>query len=120
MFIGALSVPVNTSQRGATLEHILADSDSVAMVFDDELRDAVLAVKGRLPSLRASVVAGGKVGGGIDWTIERLLDHVDAVPTKVIADVCYDGEPVRAKSVAQAWGEAGAAEAPGQEDDSRL
>jgi crotonobetaine/carnitine-CoA ligase len=34
VFIGALSVPVNTSQRGATLEHILADSDSVAMVFD--------------------------------------------------------------------------------------
>src|SRR3990172_948 len=33
-FIGALSVPVNTSQRGATLQHILADSDSVAVIFD--------------------------------------------------------------------------------------
>ena len=56
VFIGALSVPVNTSQRGATLEHILADSDSVVVVFEDELRDAVLAVKDSLPSLRASVV----------------------------------------------------------------
>ena len=38
VFIGALSVPVNTSQRGDTLEHILTDSDSVVAVFEDELR----------------------------------------------------------------------------------
>ena len=31
LFIGALSVPVNISQRGATLQHILADSDAVAV-----------------------------------------------------------------------------------------
>ena len=49
VFIGALSVPVNTSQRGATLEHILADSDSVVVVFEDELRDAVLAVQDQPP-----------------------------------------------------------------------
>lgn len=44
-------------------------------------------------------------------------------PPVVIAgpfDVGYDGEPVRAKSVTQAWGEAGAAETPGQEPDLRL
>jgi carnitine-CoA ligase len=80
VFIGALSVPVNTSQRGATLEHILADSDSVVVVFDDELRDAVLTVKGELPSLRATVVAGGQAGNGVDWTIERFFDHPDAEP----------------------------------------
>ena len=80
VFIGALSVPVNTSQRGTTLEHILADSDSVVIVFDDELRDAVLAVKGELPSLRATVVAGGQAGNGVDWTIDWLLDHPDTEP----------------------------------------
>jgi crotonobetaine/carnitine-CoA ligase len=71
VFIGALSVPVNTSQRGATLEHILADSDSVAMVFD-ELRDAVLAVKDRLPSLRRGWREGGRRG--------RLDDRAIAGP----------------------------------------
>src|SRR5215211_4300666 len=80
VFIGALSVPVNTSQRGATLEHILADSDSVVVVFDAELKDAVLAVEGELPSLRATVVAGGQAGNGVDWTIDRLLDHPDTEP----------------------------------------
>jgi carnitine-CoA ligase len=91
VFIGALSVPVNTSQRGATLEHILADSDSVAMVFDDELRDAVLAVKDSLPNLRASVVAGGKAGGGVDWTIEQLLDHADAEPDVEVEETSVGG-----------------------------
>lgn len=80
VFIGALSVPVNTSQRGTTLEHILADSDSVVAVFDDDLRDAVLAVKDQLPSLRATVVADGAAGNGVDWTIEQFLDHPDAEP----------------------------------------
>ena len=41
-FIGALSVPVNISQRGATLEHILADSDAVAVIVQGDLRDALL------------------------------------------------------------------------------
>jgi crotonobetaine/carnitine-CoA ligase len=69
----------------------LADSDSVAMVFDDELRDAVLAVKDRLPSLRASVVAGGKAGGGVDWTIEQLLDHADAEPDVEVEETSVGG-----------------------------
>ena len=52
-FIGAHSVPINTSQRGATLQHILANSDSVAVVFENALRDAVLSVKDKVPTLRA-------------------------------------------------------------------
>ena len=61
VFIGALSVPVNTSQRGATLEHILADSDSVAMVFDDELRDAK----------HLGPQAGGKIKVGREVSVEN-------------------------------------------------
>jgi carnitine-CoA ligase len=80
VFIGALSVPVNTSQRGTTLEHILADSDSVVVVFDELLRDAVLAVKDRLPSLRTTVVADGQTGGGVDRTIDQLFGHPDTEP----------------------------------------
>ena len=79
-FIGALSVPVNTSQRGATLQHILTDSDSAVIVFDNALRDAVLAVRDQLPHLRATVVADGAAGGGVDWTLDRLFDHPDREP----------------------------------------
>ncbi|MGH7818306.1 MAG: AMP-binding protein [Candidatus Binatia bacterium] len=78
--IGAHSVPVNTSQRGATLQHILADSDSVAVVFEEPLRDAVLAVRDKLPSLRATVVADGKAGKGADATLEQVLDAPDSEP----------------------------------------
>jgi crotonobetaine/carnitine-CoA ligase len=80
VFIGALSVPVNTSQRGATLQHILGDSDSVAIIFENALREAVLAVRDQLPSLRATVVADGAAEGGVDWTLERLFQHSDREP----------------------------------------
>ncbi len=80
VFIGALSVPVNISQRGNTLRHILSDSDSVVIVFEENLRDAVVSVREELPSLRATVVAGGGEGNGADVTIERLLGHSDAEP----------------------------------------
>jgi carnitine-CoA ligase len=79
-FIGAHSVPINTSQRGATLQHILANSDSVAVVFEESLRDAVLSVKDKVPTLRATVVADGAAGGGVDTTLEKLLDHADREP----------------------------------------
>ena len=61
-FIGAVSVPINTSQRGATLHHILADSDSAAVIFEEPLRDSVMAVKSSVPKLRCTVVADGSAG----------------------------------------------------------
>ena len=71
-FIGAVSVPVNTSQRGVTLHHVLADSDSAAVIFEELLRDSVMAVKDSLPSLKATVVADGKPGNGVDSTLDAL------------------------------------------------
>ena len=79
-FIGAHSVPINTSQRGATLQHILANSDSVAVVFENALRDAVMSVKDQVPTLRTTVVADGPAGKGVDTTLEKLLDHPDREP----------------------------------------
>jgi carnitine-CoA ligase len=79
-FIGAHSVPTNTSQRGATLRHILADSDSVAVVFENELRDAVVAVRGEVPTLKSAIVADGKAGGGVDTTLEKVLSAPDREP----------------------------------------
>jgi carnitine-CoA ligase len=78
--IGAHSVPINTSQRGATLQHILANSDSVAVVFEHGLRDAVMSVKDKVPTLRATVVADGPAGSGVDTTLAKLLDHPDHEP----------------------------------------
>ena len=79
-FIGAVSVPVNTSQRGVTLHHVLADSDSAAVIFEELLRDSVMAVKDSLPSLKATVVADGKTGNGVDTTLDALMAHPDREP----------------------------------------
>jgi crotonobetaine/carnitine-CoA ligase len=79
-FIGAYSVPVNISQRGVTLEHILADSDTTTMVFQDDLRDVVLAACERVPGLKHLVVADGTASGSVDWTLDRLLSAPDTEP----------------------------------------
>jgi carnitine-CoA ligase len=79
-FIGAVSVPVNTSQRGVTLHHILADSDATAVIFEAPLGEAVLAVRDAVPGLRHTVVADGRAAGEIDCTLEWLLDHSSCEP----------------------------------------
>lgn len=78
--IGAHTVPINISQRGVTLQHILADSDSVAVIFQDDLRDALLAMHDDLPSLRHTVVYGGPAGNGADWDFDRLMAGDDREP----------------------------------------
>jgi crotonobetaine/carnitine-CoA ligase len=85
-FIGAHSVPVNTSQRGATLRHILANSDSVAVVFENGLREAVLTVKDDVPTLRSTVVVDGAAGKGIDQTLDQLFDQPDREPAVELAE----------------------------------
>ncbi len=80
VFIGAHSVPINISQRGVTLAHILSDSDSTAIILQDDLREAVLAVKGDLPRLRSTVTYGGRAGDGIDWEFDRLMAGADREP----------------------------------------
>jgi crotonobetaine/carnitine-CoA ligase len=86
LLIGAHSVPVNISQRGATLAHILADSDATAVVFDEELRQAVLDVRPSLPALRHLVVHRGRAGGGVDWDLDRLMSGADAEPELELAE----------------------------------
>jgi crotonobetaine/carnitine-CoA ligase len=86
LFIGALSVPVNISQRGATLQHILADSDAVAVILQDDLRDALLAVRDGLPALRHTVVLDGPPGDGIDWDFGQLMAGADREPDVELAE----------------------------------
>ncbi|MFL5913087.1 MAG: AMP-binding protein [Gaiellaceae bacterium] len=86
LLIGAHSVPVNISQRGATLHHILADSGVSAIVFQEDLRDWILAVRSDLPALRHTVVQGGPAGPGVDWDFERLMSGADREPEIELAE----------------------------------
>ncbi len=80
IFIGAHSVPVNTSQRGATLAHILSDSDATCAVVHEDLRPALNSVRDLCPLMRSTVVLDGQAGGGIDWDFDRLMGGADAEP----------------------------------------
>lgn len=86
VFIGAASVPVNISQRGPALQHILRDSGATAVIFQDDLRDALAAVAGDLPGLRHTVVFGGPAGNGADWDFERLMSAPDREPDVELAE----------------------------------
>lgn len=80
-FIGASPVPVNISQRGATLAHILADSGATAAVYQADLAEVIAAVRSSAPALRHTVVADGDAGAaGADWDLERLLSGDDREP----------------------------------------
>jgi len=76
LFAGGLCVPVNISQRGAVLAHILRDCDAVLAVFDDDLRDVVVGVKHQCPQLRTLVVLGDR-GPNVPHTVEDLLGSAD-------------------------------------------
>ena len=86
LFIGAHSVPVNISQRGATLQHILADSEASTAILQDDLRDALLAIRDGCPELRHTVVVDGRPGPGIDWDFDRLMAGSDAEPDIELAE----------------------------------
>ncbi len=66
-FIGAaLGADQHLAARRRRCSTSSRNSDSVAVVFENALRDAVLSVKDKVPTLRASVVADGPAGGGVD------------------------------------------------------
>jgi crotonobetaine/carnitine-CoA ligase len=73
VFAGALSVPLNISQRGTTLEYILADSGAVAAVFADGLRDVVTRAADGCPELRELVTVGGVRDGRVRHTFDELM-----------------------------------------------
>ena len=86
VFIGASSVPVNISQRGPTLQHILRDSGAAAVIVQNDLRDALASVAAELPGLRHTVVFGGPAGDGADWDFERLMSAPDTEPGVELAE----------------------------------
>jgi crotonobetaine/carnitine-CoA ligase len=90
--MGGASVPVNISQRGPALEHILRDSGATAVIFAAELRGPLSAVAGDLPGLRYTVVVGGSSRApgapeaGADWDFDRLMAAPDREPDVDLAE----------------------------------
>ena len=73
VFAGALSVPLNISQRGATLEYILRDSEAVAVIFAEDLRDVVVRAAEQCPRLVELVTVGGARDSRVRHTFDDLL-----------------------------------------------
>jgi crotonobetaine/carnitine-CoA ligase len=84
LLIGGVSVPVNISQRGPVLAHILRDSGAVAVVADADLQEPLAAVRADLGSLRRAVVRGSRVVGQHDVDFDRLMSSSDADPDVTI------------------------------------
>lgn len=85
-FLGAHSVPVNISQRGPTLQYILADAEVTTVVVQEDLRNLVVDLRTQLPTLRHTVVVGGKAGHGMDWDFDRVMSAPDHEPDVEIVD----------------------------------
>ena len=79
LMIGANVVPLNRWQRGPALRHMLDDAACTAIVFDEELRDVVLAVRGECPKLRRLVVFGAS-SQRVDATYADLMLAPDRDP----------------------------------------
>jgi crotonobetaine/carnitine-CoA ligase len=79
-FLGAHSVPVNISQRGPALQYILADAEVTTVIVQEDLRDLVVGLRPQLPTVRHTVVVGGKAGDGMDWDFDRVMDAPDREP----------------------------------------
>ena len=80
LMIGAHAVPLNKWQRGPALEHMLKDSGASALVFDDDLRDLLVALRPACPGLRYLVSFDGDVGDGVEANFAQLAQGADRDP----------------------------------------
>lgn len=80
VFIGAQIVPFNTSQRGATLSYLLADSDVSVVVAENALAPLVMEAEDRCPRLEHVVVMDSGPRGGSERSFEQLMSGPDTEP----------------------------------------
>ncbi len=72
--IGVIEIPVNTANRGNALQYMIDQSDSSALVIDEEYLDRLPAIVDDLPHLRDVVVF--REGRGVDVALpERIALH---------------------------------------------
>lgn len=80
LLIGAHSVPVNISQRGAVLDHILADSGATTVIFQRDVEEAVAVAASSLPDLAHLVSVDETAPRGRVVPFGKLLDAADVEP----------------------------------------
>jgi crotonobetaine/carnitine-CoA ligase len=93
--LGAHVVPVNISQRGPTLAHILSDSGATAVVAERDCLpaiDAARASNAAASSIQAIVALGTSEPPPGTWTFDRLMDFPATSPP-VQADVAVTAGP---------------------------
>jgi carnitine-CoA ligase len=85
---GIVEVPINTANRGYLLQYIIDQSESRALVVDEEFADRVAAVADQLPRLEHVVVNRTSIGTlGVEFpsriAVHDLADlYVDAAPPR--------------------------------------
>lgn len=86
MMIGAHSVPINTSQRGDTMEHLLADSRSSAVIVEGGFVDFVLEVRAKVDTVKHVIALGAPPRPGVDMTFDQLMASSDSPPEVDLGD----------------------------------
>jgi acyl-CoA synthetase (AMP-forming)/AMP-acid ligase II len=89
---GAVAVPTNTRLSEPELAAILGHAEVAAVLSDESLLAGVLAVRGRVPTLRHVVSTGGSGAGVVAWSSIESSDRGDfQVPRDAgdLADVMY-------------------------------
>jgi acyl-coenzyme A synthetase/AMP-(fatty) acid ligase len=79
--VGAVPIPTNTMLREYELEHIINNSESVAVVTTPQYVGAIENIRPRCPSLKHIVVVGEPKGDQIPY--EGLLKEGEGVPAYV-------------------------------------
>jgi fatty-acyl-CoA synthase len=95
---GLVLVPVNTHSRSEDLHHVLAQSESRALVLTESFRsnaylDLVESVRNRLPHLEHTVIIGGSPSGA-GWTALDDLITAGGRSTTELPDVVGDDPSV--------------------------
>jgi carnitine-CoA ligase len=89
--LGAVSVPINTASRGATLHYVLNQSDSQFVIVDAELLPRLTEVLDEVPGIRQVVIAFSEAPrtGAVEASDRRVayLDRIVAVSSKDEPDV---------------------------------
>ncbi len=85
--LGAVEIPVNTANRGASLQYMIDQSDSGTVVVDEEYLDRLAVVAGGLPKLGHVVVLREGRGAEVELPARLALHE--------LADLYLDDDPPR-------------------------
>jgi crotonobetaine/carnitine-CoA ligase len=69
-FLGAVFCPINTALRGSQLAHVLGDSETVALAFEERFAEQLAGVDVPLPSLRHR------------WTLDEIPSGAPLAPRR--------------------------------------